>query len=79
MIEFLKWSSAGFFTVQLLSNHRSAFDGSSEEAERARQTEFYSFIQILITGIFLGFTEKETLCGPNYTKLKSRTKLYTTS
>uniref|UniRef100_A0A6B0UME4 Uncharacterized protein n=1 Tax=Ixodes ricinus TaxID=34613 RepID=A0A6B0UME4_IXORI len=25
----LKWSSAGFFTVQLLSNHRSALDASS--------------------------------------------------
>lgn len=29
LIEFLKWSSAGFFTVQLLSNHRSASVGLS--------------------------------------------------
>lgn len=29
LMEFLKWSSAGFFTVQLLSNHRSASIGSS--------------------------------------------------
>lgn len=29
LMEFLKWSSAGFFTVQLLSSHRSASIGSS--------------------------------------------------
>lgn len=34
LIEFLKWSSAGFFTVQLLSTQRSASDGSSTERER---------------------------------------------
>jgi len=30
-MEFLKWSSAGFLTVQLFSNHRSASDGFSGE------------------------------------------------
>lgn len=34
LMEFLKWSSAGFLTVQLLSNQRSASEESSEKRER---------------------------------------------
>lgn len=37
LMEFLKWSSAGFFTVQLLSTHRSASVGSSAETKRERE------------------------------------------
>jgi len=35
LIEFLKWSSAGFFTVQLFSNHKSA---SAESSRRQKDT-----------------------------------------
>lgn len=52
LIEFLKWSSAGFFTVQLLSNHRSASVGSSKEREKA-----HLFLQNAITSM----TKKENL------------------
>jgi hypothetical protein len=37
LIEFLKWSSAGFFTVQLFRSHKSASDAFSRKKNECKK------------------------------------------
>lgn len=41
LIEFLKWSSAGFFTVQLFRSHKSASDAFSIKNRNMKQESKY--------------------------------------
>ncbi len=71
-MEFLKWSSAGFLTVQLFSNHRSASDGFSGDT-REKKRLLISLPPSQITHNTILQSDTDTSASPNRPNLSDLT------